>query len=291
LKPACFEYHAPATIEEALYLLGEHGDEAKVLAGGQSLIPMLAMRLTRFDHLIDINRVPQLAGVDKHEDVLRVAATTRQAVMDQNRDVAEFAPLLARAAPLIAHFQIRNRGTVGGSIAHGDPASELPAVALALRARMQVANRNGHRWVSALDFFKSTWEVDVRADEMLVAMEFPHWQGRAGFAIEEVARRHGDFALAGVACALALDDSDVVTRAGIGMFGVASTPVVAARAEESLLGSRADTIDLAEVGQIAVSELEPPEDLHASSRYRRHVTTHLTVAALGTALKEAKGVR
>ncbi len=199
MKPAPFEYHAPETVDDVLGLLAEHGDEAKVLAGGQSLVPMLALRLTRFEHLVDLNRVPELAGFARDNGTLVVRAGTRQRVMERAPEIAAAVPLLAQATPLIGHFQIRNRGTVGGSLAHADPASEYPAVAVALGAELELAGPGGaRRRVAADDFFVGTWTTAAEPDELLVAARFPVWPGSSGFAIEEVARRHGDFALAGV---------------------------------------------------------------------------------------------
>ena len=224
MKPAPFEYHAPETVDEVLALLAEYGDEAKVLAGGQSLVPMLALRLTRFEHLVDVNRVTELAGFGRENGTLVVQAATRQRVIERDAAVGAAVPLLARATPLIGHFQIRNRGTVGGSLAHADPASEYPAVAVALGADLEIARHGGERRrTPADDFFVGTWTTTVEPDELLVAARFPVWPARSGFAIEEVARRHGDFALAGVACAISEQ------HAGLALFGVGSTPVRAPR--------------------------------------------------------------
>ena len=180
MKPARFEYHAPSTVADVLALLHEHGDEAKPLAGGQSLVPMLALRLTRFEHLIDLNRVPELQGVKTTNGSITVGGMTRQASVGRDRQVADGVPLLARATPLIGHFQIRNRGTLGGSLAHADPASEYPAVAMALRAQFEVASTAGQRTVVADDFFVSTWTTALEDDELLVAVHFPVWSGRVG---------------------------------------------------------------------------------------------------------------
>jgi len=270
MKPAPFEYHAPATVAEACALLAEYGDEAKPLAGGQSLVPMLALRLARFEHLVDLNRMPELAGVERDDGTLVVRGATRQRVLERDAQVAEAAPLLAAATPLIGHFQIRNRGTVGGSLAHADPASEYPAVAVALGAELELASAAGTRRVSADEFFVGTWMTAARDDELLVAARFPVWSGPCGFAIEEVARRHGDFALAGVACALASG------RAGLALFGVGSTPVRVAAAEDALLaGAPAD-----EVAAIVVDAIDPPADVHASSATRARIARHLVARAV-----------
>ena len=266
MKPAPFEYHAPETIEEVCSLLAEFGDDAKVLAGGQSLVPMLALRLTRFEHLIDVNRVPALSSWRRENGTLVVGATTRQRSMERDAAVADAVPLLAQATPLIGHFQIRNRGTVGGSLAHADPASEYPAVAVALGAELEMAAAGGRqRRVAADDFFVGTWTTVIAADELLVGARFPVWPAGSAFAIEEVARRHGDFALAGVACAF------VGERARIALFGVGPAPVRAPDAEAAL----AQGADPAEVAALAVRDLDPSGDVHASSATRVRIARHL----------------
>jgi aerobic carbon-monoxide dehydrogenase medium subunit len=277
VKPAPFEYHAPETVDEVCALLAEYGDEAKVLAGGQSLVPMLALRLTRFEHLIDVNRVAALAGVGRENGTLVVRAATRQRVMERDAAIAADVPLLARATPLIGHFQIRNRGTVGGSLAHADPASEYPAVAVALGAELELARHGvALRRVSADDFFVGTWETLVGPDELLAAARFPVWPDCSGFAIEEVARRHGDFALAGVACAVSAE------RAGIALFGVGSTPVRARAAEDAMLAGAAPT----DVAEAAVAGLEPPADVHASASTRARIARHLVERAVARSREE-----
>ncbi|MBV8949547.1 MAG: FAD binding domain-containing protein, partial [Actinobacteria bacterium] len=218
MKPAPFEYHAPDSVGDVVGLLAEHGDEAKPLAGGQSLVPMLALRLTRFEHLVDLNRVAALRGVSRNGDTLTVRSMTTQAFVERDAGVARAVPLLARATPLIGHSQIRNRGTVGGSLAHADPASEYPAVALALDASFELASRSGATRVPATDFFQGTWQTCIEPDQVLAAVHFPVWEGRCGFACDEVARRAGDFALAGAVVAVQLDDAGSVRRAAIGLF-------------------------------------------------------------------------
>ncbi|MGH9025963.1 MAG: FAD binding domain-containing protein [Acidimicrobiia bacterium] len=287
MKPAPFEYHAPEIVDDVVGLLAEHGDEAKPLAGGQSLVPMLAMRLTRFEHLVDLQRVDSLAGVSREDGHLRVGAMTRQRELERRAEVGDAVPLLARATPLVGHFQIRNRGTVGGSLAHADPASEYPAVAVALDAEFEVVGGGGLRRVAASEFFVSTWTTCLEPDEVLVAARFPVWGGRCGFAVDEVARRHGDFALAGVACAVTLDERGAVTRAGIGLFGMGSTPVRAAAAETALMGNAVADADLDDVGALAARDAEPLDDVHATAGYRRAVGAHLVTRVVGRALAEA----
>lgn len=287
MKPAPFEYHAPETVSDVTTLLAEHGDEAKPLAGGQSLVPMLALRLTRFEHLVDLNRVDELRGIERDDGTLVVRAATRQAELERP-GAHEAVPLLGLAAPLIGHFQIRNRGTIGGSIAHADPASELPAVALALDAELEVASSAAGRRVPASDFFVGNWTTALEPDEILAAIRFPVWSPSAGFAVDEVARRHGDFALTGTTCGVELVDG-AVARAAIALFGMGSTPIRARDAEAALVGGRPPDLDLAEVAQLAVRGLEPPEDVHASSRYRQVVGAHVVERALRRAIQEAGG--
>jgi len=243
MKPAPFEYHAPQTLSDAVSLLRDLGEDTKVLAGGQSLVPMMALRLARFDHLVDLNRVGELAGVERQDGTLRVGALVRQARIERDRTVAEAVPLMAKATPLIGHFQIRNRGTIGGSLAHADPTAEYPAVALALDAKLELASAAGTRVVPASEFFVSTFMTAAEADEVLTAIRFPVWAGRCGFAVEEVARRLGDFALTGAACGVELDDSDRIARSAIGMFGMGSTPLRASEAEKALTGNPATDED------------------------------------------------
>ncbi len=287
MKPAPFVWHGPEGVEEALGLLREYGDEAKVLAGGQSLVPMLALRLARFGHLVDLNRIPELSGISRSDGWLRVAAMTRHRSVEGSAAVAATLPLLARATTQVGHFQIRNRGTLGGSVAHADPAAEQPAVCVALDAVMEVASATGVREVAAAEFFQGTWATAVGAEELLTAVRFPIWTGRCGFAVEEVARRHGDFALAGVVCGVGVHEGGGVERAALALFGVGGVPVRASAAEAALLaGATAD-----EVARAATDGLEPPADLHATSGYRRTVAGVLVRRAVAQAMLEAQATK
>jgi aerobic carbon-monoxide dehydrogenase medium subunit len=286
VKPAPFDYHAPTTVDEAVGLLHERGDDAKVLAGGQSLIPMLNLRLARFGALIDLGRVASLRRIERANGHVAVGAMVRQSTVEQNDVIARDVPLLAAATPLIGHFQIRNRGTVGGSIAHADPAAEYPAVALALGAEIDVAGPAGGRTVPADELFAGTWETALAQDEVLVGVRFPVWGERSGFAVEEVARRHGDFAIAGCACGVQVEDGQI-GRAAISLFGVASTPVRAEAAERALVGSDAAAIDATEIGQLAADGLDPPGDLHASGALRRRIAAAVVRRAMGRAIRGA----
>ncbi|RAY12863.1 xanthine dehydrogenase family protein subunit M [Actinomadura craniellae] len=287
MKPAPFEYHAPAGLEEAVGLLAELGDEAKALAGGQSLIPMLALRLAVFDHLVDLRRVAGLRGIERRDGSLWIGAGTTQAAIQRSAEVAEAVPLLARATPLIGHFQIRSRGTIGGSIAHADAAAEYPAVALALGAEFEAMSPRGGRTIPAAEFFTGMWTTALADDELLTGIRFPVRPARSGYAIEEFARRHGDFALAGAAVAVELDGPRI-RRCGIGLFGLGPTALRAAAAEAELAGADPAGVDAEEVGRLAVSALESvPADLHGSAGYRKRVGAAMVARAWQRAVQEA----
>ena len=285
MKAASFEYHAPETAGEALSLLAEFGDEAKVLAGGQSLVPVLALRLARFEHLVDLNRIPALRYVQAANGVTRVGAMTTHAAIGRSAEIRRLVPLLAEATPHIGHFQIRNRGTIGGSLSHADPGAEYPAVALALDAGIVLASARGTRTVAAAEFFTGTFTTTAEPDEVLTEIRFtgrPH-----GCAVLELARRHGDFALAGVACAVELDAAERVESLRLALFGVASTPVRAAAAEQAARGAAASDLDPEEVGAAALAGVSCVSDLHADANYRERVAAHLASQAVRQALQQA----
>ena len=286
MKPSRFHYHAPTTVADAVGVLAEHGDEAKVLAGGQSLVPMMSLRLATFAHLVDLNRVGGLDTIERRNGDLRVGAIVRQATAEHDATVAAGAPLLAKALPHIGHFQIRNRGTIGGSLAHSDPASELPAVALALDATLEANGPGGQRSIGASEFFDGPFQTALADDEILTAVSFPAWDGASGFAVEEVARRHGDFALCGAVCGVTLD-GDTVTRAAIAMFGVGPSAVRATSAEQALIAAGAGA-DLKSVGAEAAAGLDPSDDIHASGAYRKQVAAVVVRRALSAAIQEAR---
>jgi carbon-monoxide dehydrogenase medium subunit len=287
VKPSAFEYHAPGTVDDAVTLLAQLGDGAKVLAGGQSLIPMLSLRLAHFDHLIDIGGIPELGGIRYDDDVAVIGATTIDAAVEHDAELATKVPLLARATPLVGHFQIRNRGTVGGSIAHADPAAEYPAVALALDAEIEAASPRGRRRIPAEAFFDSFWTTALEPDEVLVGVRFPVWSGRCGFAIREFARRFGDFALAGAVVAVQVDGDDRIERCAIGLLGLGSTPLRATAAEQLALGHTAD-VSADELGELAMSDLgNVPSDVHGSSAYRTRVGAAMVSRAWSDAIGEA----
>jgi carbon-monoxide dehydrogenase medium subunit len=287
MKPSAFEYHAPTSCDEAVALLAELGEGAKVLAGGQSLIPMLSLRLAVFDHLVDIGRIGELAGIHVAGDVVTVGAGVSQATIEASAELAAAVPLLARATPLIGHFQIRNRGTLGGSLAHADPAAEYPAVALALAGEMEALSPRGRRWLAAADFFTGFWSTALEPDEMLVTLRLPVWTGRCGFAIREFARRHGDFAVAGAAVAVSLAADDRVDRCSICLIGMGSVPIRANGAEAAVAGETAPPA-AEEVGAMAVADLDDiPADLHGSGEYRKQVGAAMVARAWAEAMTEA----
>jgi carbon-monoxide dehydrogenase medium subunit len=287
LKPAPFTYHAPDTVEETVALLGQFGDESKVLAGGQSLVPILALRLASPAHLVDIGRV---AGLDRlaANGTLGIGAAVTQRAVELSPVVAAWCPLLAEALPLIAHPQIRNRGTVCGSLAHADPAAELPAVMLALDAVMTVNGPRGARAVPASAVFVSYLETAVQPDELLVRVDIPPWPDGAGWSFQEISRRHGDFALAGTAALVQLDERGAVTDARLTFTGVSATPHRVVTAEQSLVGRVPDPDVLAEAAALVSANVEPPDDVHATAAYRRHVSGVLTRRTLSAAVDRAR---
>jgi carbon-monoxide dehydrogenase medium subunit len=288
MKAAAFAYHRPDAVDEAVGLLAEYGDDAKVLAGGQSLVPMLAMRLTHFDNLIDISRINELVGIDLRDNEVRIGAATPHAFVGMDDEVAESVPLLTLATPYIGHFQIRTRGTLGGAIAHADPAAEYAAVALALDAQMEALSPRGARDIPANEFFTGLWENSMASDEILTAVRFPVWGARSGFAVEEFARRHGDFAIAGAAVAVELDEGAHVSRCGIGLLGLGSTPLRGTPAEQAVVGRPVADITAEEVGRLAISALtEIPADLQGSAAYRAKVGATMVARAWKSATAEA----
>ncbi|MDR7484474.1 MAG: xanthine dehydrogenase family protein subunit M [Armatimonadota bacterium] len=280
MKPAPFGYLAPRSREEALDALRRFGPEAKLLAGGQSLVPLLAMRLVRPSVLIDLNRVPDLAYVRPFRGGLAIGAMTRQRAVEADPLAADRIPLLREALRWVGHPQIRTRGTVGGSLAHADPSAELPAVAAALDARFVLASARGQRVVDAPRFFAGYLTTALEPDEMLVEVRLPALPAGAGWAFAEVARRHGDFALVGVAVVLGCDPDRRCTEARMAFTGVSHGPMRVVEAEQSLVGRRVTAAAAAETGRIAQAALEPHSDIHASAAYRRHVAGVLAARAL-----------
>lgn len=284
MKPAPFEYVRPASLAEALQTLHQHGDEAKVLAGGQSLVPMMNFRLARPAVLVDLNGLADLAYLRPLDGGLAVGAMTRQRAVEKSALVRERLPLLAEAVPWIGHLPIRTRGTVGGSLVHADPAAELPVVMVALDAELTVARTGGTRTVRAADFFTGYLSTDVAPDEILTEIRVPGLAPGAAVAFLELARRHGDFAIVAAAAAVVPDGKGAIREARIALGGVGPTPVRARRAEAMLAGQRPNAELLAAAAASAREETDPPADIHASAEYRREMSAVFTRRALVAAL-------
>jgi aerobic carbon-monoxide dehydrogenase medium subunit len=282
-----FEYQVPATVAEAIGLLAQHEDEASLLAGGQSLIPLLAMRLARPAVLIDINGLDDLSGVSVTDGQVTIGALTREYEAEESDTVAETMPLLAAALPLIGHQAIRSRGTLGGSLAHADPAAELPAVARALDAEFVVRSESGERVIPAAEWFEGYLTTSRRPEEILVEVRFPVAEPGTGVAFQEVARRHGDFAMVGLAASLTLTDGSI-TDARLAFSGVADVPVRAVEAESLLLNQQPSAELFAESARQAAERLDPPADLHGSSDYRKKVAAALVRRGLQAAADNAR---
>jgi aerobic carbon-monoxide dehydrogenase medium subunit len=286
MKLPYFEYEAPSTVGEAVELLTKHQDEASVLAGGQSLIPLLALRLARPALLIDINGLAELSGVSVADGRVTIGALTREYAAEESETVAETVPLLAAALPLIGHEAIRSRGTIGGSLAHADPAGELPAVALALDAELVVRSQSGDRVIPAAEWFEGYLTTARSAEEILVEVRFPAAAQGTGVAFQEVARRHGDFAIVGLAASLTVGDG-TISDARLAFAGVSDVPVRAAEAEQLLLGERPSAELFEEAAARATAGLEPPGDLHGSPDYRKKVAATLVRRGLQGAADNA----
>jgi CO/xanthine dehydrogenase FAD-binding subunit len=289
MKPAPFEYFAPDTLEAALELKAQYGDEGKPLAGGQSLIPAMNFRVAQPAILIDLNAVPELRGIRKADNELRIGTMTLQSSAEHDPLVAELTPLLHEAIPNIAHSQIRNRGTIGGSIAHADPAAELPLVALALDAKLRAQNKSSERWIEAKDFFAGLFSNSLQADELLVEIAFPQTPANTGYAFVEVARRHGDYAMAGLGALLSLDADGNCQNARLVYLNVGDGPVDAIQAAASLQGKKPSAAAFKEAGLIASQQdMSPFGNLHASAAYQRHLSAVLTERALAKAHERAQ---
>jgi CO/xanthine dehydrogenase FAD-binding subunit len=287
MKLPPFDYEAPKTVSGAVELLAEYLDEASVLAGGQSLIPLLALRLARPGVLIDINGIDELSGMSAADGWMAIGAMTREYVAEKSEAVADTVPLLAAALPLIGHEAIRSRGTIGGSLAHADPAAELPAVARALDAEFVVRGQSGERVVPAAQWFEGYLTTSRRSDELLVEVRFPTAGPGTGVSFQEVARRHGDFAMVGLAASLGFSGG-VISDARLAFAGLSDVPVRAAAAEELLVGEGPSTELFEEAARRAAADVDPPADLHGSSDYRKTVAAVLVRRGLRAAADNAR---
>jgi aerobic carbon-monoxide dehydrogenase medium subunit len=282
------EYEAPTTVADAIDLLAEHQDEASVLAGGQSLIPLLAMRLARPAVLIDINGIDELSGISAADGWVTIGATTREYMAEESEVVAEALPLLAAALPLIGHEAIRSRGTIGGSLAHADPAAELPAVARALDAEFVVRGPAGERVVPAAEWFEGYLTTSRGPDEVLTQVRFPAAKPGTGVSFQEVARRHGDFAIVGLATSLTLSQG-TISDARLAFANMSDVPIRATAAEDLLTGETPSDELFESAARRAIDDLDPPADLHGSPEYRKKVAVALVQRGLREAANNASG--
>jgi aerobic carbon-monoxide dehydrogenase medium subunit len=286
VKPPAFTYHRPTDLDEALAVLAETGADGKVLAGGQSLVPVLNMRLAAPAHLVDINRLPDLASVRADPTAVRVGALVRHADLARDRDAASVLPLLGDATRHVAHPAIRNRGTTVGSLAHGDPAAEMPAVLALLGGHVDLASAAGRRTVPAAEFFVGPLETAIRPGEMAVEAVFPVPVGRTGTTWLELSRRHGDYALCGVGALVTVDDDLRVTTARVACCSVGPVPVVV-DVTDAVVGRPGISADWTAAGALAAGKVDPDGDIHATAAYRWHLVGVLTARALRTATAAA----
>jgi len=283
MKPAPFKYIAATSPEHALALKAQHGDDAKFLAGGQSLIPAMNFRLARPAILIDINEIEGLAGTRSRAQAVGVGPLTRYRALQRSEGFTQLFPLIGEALPHIAHPQIRNRGTIGGNLSHADPASELPAIAIALRARFRVRSAKRERSIEASEFFRGALTTDLQPDEMLVEVELPAPKPRSGSCFMEIARRRGDFAIVGVAATVTLGERDQCAEVRLSLCGVGETPVDASSAADGLIGQAPSDQAIREVAASLQGLIEPGGNVHATADYQRHIAGVLAERALQTA--------
>jgi CO/xanthine dehydrogenase FAD-binding subunit len=288
VKPALFKYFDPASVDEALVLLHEWNEDGKVLAGGQTLGPMLNFRAVTPSALIDINGLAELDYLNHSASGTVISALTRQQALEDDAAMTVHQPLVAAAVPLIAHRAIRNRGTVGGSLAHADPAAEWGALAMTLQAEMKLRKyRSPARVVPACDFFQGPLETALAPDELLVEIRLPAWPAGAGWSIAEFSRRHGDFAIAGIASMISIGADDVCSDVRITAFGVGTTPIKLTQTEAILRGIRCSPDAIRLAGIQAAAEVSPMDDNHASASYRRHLVGVLVGRSITEAISRA----
>ncbi|MCW1400845.1 FAD binding domain-containing protein [Novosphingobium sp. MW5] len=284
MKPAPFDFVAPKTVAEACAILSEAGGGATVIAGGQTLMPLLNLRMSQPFILVDVNHIEGFSGVTRVAGGTRVAPATRQAAALKDETLAEHVPVLVRALGHVGHHQTRNRGTVGGSVALGEPAAEMPATAVALGATIEIASVRGTRTVAARDFYIGPYMTALEPDELVTGIVYPDWGDGHVVLFNELAQRPGDFALTGFVGALALD-GDKIARAGLAWMAMGPTPVAMAEAEAALVGQSLDAVDVTSIAELALRPTAPFDDQHASAEYRRTVGKRLFEKTLRTALK------
>jgi carbon-monoxide dehydrogenase medium subunit len=289
MKPAPFEYHVPDSLEQALELKSQKADEARILAGGQSLVPAMNFRIVQPGVLIDLNRVGELGFIREEGGTIRIGAMTRERQLEFDPAIAKYIPLLTEATPFIAHPQIRNRGTIGGSIVNADPAAELPVLMLALNARLKAKNIYGERWINAQDFFVGMFTTALEPDEILVEIELPFMPSHTGWSFMEVAPRAGDYALMGVAALVTLEDGKC-TQAKLVYLNAGDGPVAAKEAAHVLQGEALNDALIESAASLASGkEINPFGNVHTSADFQRHLANVLTKRALKQAMQRAEG--
>ncbi|SFJ81839.1 FAD binding domain-containing protein [Thermoflavimicrobium dichotomicum] len=289
MKPASFDYCRPATVEEAFQLLAEYGDEGKLIAGGQSLVPILNMRLSSPKCLIDINELQDLNYIRYEDGWIKMGALTRQRDVEKSALIQEKCPLLSEAVPFIGHMQTRNRGTIGGSLVHADPTAELPLSFLALNGRAVIQSAEESREVDLSEFFITYLTTDIMPGELLTEVKFPVDSVPKGYSFQEYSRRHGDFALVAAACILDTDSEGRITTIRLTMGGVDAVPILVEEAVDVLIGEKLTETLLEEAGRIVSAHVDPEGDLHASREYRLHLARVFAKKAIQTAYHRAIG--
>jgi len=289
MKPAPFEYIAPTSLEEALDAVQVHGYDGKLLAGGQSLIPVMNFRLAQPAVIIDLNGVTELDFLDADEKGgVRVGAMVRHSHLEHSEKIVQLAPLIREVMPFIAHPQIRNRGTIGGSLAHADPAAELPLIMVILGAQFRLQRRDGERWVKAVDFYESLFMTALESEEILVEIAIPPHKPNSGYGFMELARRHGDYAQVGVAAVVTTDESGICRDARLVYLNVGEIPMVAVKAAEMMVGEKPTSDLIADAAEFASRhEIDPMGDIHATADYKRHLASVLGKRTLGQAVRRA----
>jgi len=285
--PAPFDYHRPSSLDEAIGLLKQHGEQAKVLSGGMSLLPTLKLRLGSFAHLVDINRIPGLDGIREEGGALRIGAMTRQAALERSELIRKKYPILADAVPLIADPLVRNRGTVGGNVANGDPANDEPAIMLALGATLVARGPKGERTIAASKFYTGLYETALARDEILTEIRIPVPPAKSGGAYQKLKRKTGDFAVAAVAVQVTLDAKGAVASCGIGLTNAGPTPLEATDAAKFLIGKTPDAKTIAEAAKMAAAKCNPSADHRGSVEYKKDMARVLAARALQTAFERA----
>ena len=290
MKPAAFDYHAPRTVEEALALLWNYGEDGKILAGGQSLVPTMNFRLTQPTALIDLNGIEGLFFLQEDNDELRCGAMTRQREVERSALVKRIVPLIHETMPHIAHAQIRNRGTIGGSLAHADPTAELPALAIALDASMYVRSFTEARWIAARDYYVGLFTTSMQPEEMLLEVAFPGLPAGSGWAFEEVARQKGNYAMCGAAAVVDLSEGGSIGHVSLVFLGVGEAPVEAQQAASLLVGEKPTAAAIRAASDAAAKlDIDPVGDIHAGPAFRRHLAGVLAERVLTKACARAAG--